>query len=286
MAVYRRGYQRYRGATTGPLARFLVLPRFAWARLLEQKIVVVILALSVFWPLACAGFIYVSNHADLWPGLGNDLTKFLAIDGSFFHVFMATQATVAVILSAFAGPNLIAPDLANNALPLYFSRPLSRSGYVLARMFVLVGLLSPITWVPGLLLFAMQTGLAGWDWFRANWTLGVAVFAGFVLWIVLVALVAMACSAYVRWRIVAGALVLGFFFILAGASELINNVLRVDWGYVLNPVKSIEQIWRAMLGVPLARGPEAMGSAIAVLTMAGLLLAVLYRKLRPVEVIR
>src|SRR5688572_4211903 len=206
MAVYRRGYQRYRGETTGPLARFLVLPRFAWARLLEQKIVVVILALSVFWPLACAGFIYVSNHADLWPGLGNDLTKFLAIDGSFFHVFMATQATVAVILSAFAGPSLIAPDLANNALPLYFSRPLSRSGYVLARMVVLVGLLSPITWVPGLLLFAMQTGLAGWDWFRANWMLGVAVFAGFLLWIVLVALVAMACSAYVRWRIVAGAL--------------------------------------------------------------------------------
>lgn len=286
MAVYRRGYQRYQGAITSPLARLLVLPRFAWSRLLEQKIVVVILCLSVFWPLACAGFIYVSNHSELWPGLGRELRSFLAIDGTFFHVFMATQATVAVLLSAFAGPSLIAPDLANNALPLYFSRPLSRNTYVLARMVVLLGLLSPITWVPGLLLFGMQTGLAGWDWFRANWGLGVAVFAGFVLWIVLVALVALACSAYVRWRIVAGALVLGFFFILAGASELINNVLRVDWGSLFNPVKSIEQIWRAMLGVQPARGPDALSSTIAVLMLAGVLLLVLYRKLRPVEVIR
>ena len=69
----------------------------------------------------------------------------------------------------------MAPDLTNNALPLYFSRPLSRFDYVLARLLVLVGLLSLVTWVPGLLLFAMQSGMAGWSWFAANWRLGVGL---------------------------------------------------------------------------------------------------------------
>jgi ABC-2 type transport system permease protein len=106
---------------------------------------------------------------------------------------------------------LIAPDLANGALPLYFSRPMSRAEYVLARLLVLVGLLSPITWSPGVLLFLMQSGMAGWTWLTENWDLGLGVFSGFLIWIGFVSLVAMASSAYVKWRIIAGALVLVFF---------------------------------------------------------------------------
>ena len=90
----------------------------------------------------------------------------------------------------------------------------------LALALVLVGLLSAVTWVPGVLLFSMQSGMAGWSWFVANWTMGAAIFLGFLLWVLLVGLVAMASSAYVKWRIIAGALVLGVFFVLAGASEL------------------------------------------------------------------
>src|SRR5262249_15078651 len=65
---------------------------------------------------------------------------------------------------------------------------------------------------------------SGWSWFRENWALGAGIFFGFLLWILFVGLVAMASSALVGWRIVAGALVLGFFFVLAGAAELANAV--------------------------------------------------------------
>ena len=67
----------------------------------------------------------------------------------------------AVFLAALAGPGLIAPDLANNALPLYFSRPLTRWSYALARLTVLVGMLSVVTWVPGLMLFGLQVRPGG-----------------------------------------------------------------------------------------------------------------------------
>ena len=136
---------------------------------------------SLFWPLACAVFVYISNHTELLQGLGGPLASFLNINGTFFLTFMGAQSFFAVLLAALAGPGLVAPDLANNALPLYFSRPLSRLDYVLARLLVLAGLLALVTWIPGLLLFGMQVGMAGWSWFAANWTLGAAVAGGFML---------------------------------------------------------------------------------------------------------
>jgi ABC-2 type transport system permease protein len=285
MAVYRRGYQRYQGPLTGSMSRLMVLPKFAWQRLMQQRLIVIILVAAMFWPLGCIAFVYLSNHVELLPGLGSEELSFLRINGNFFVVFMNVQAVFAVILSAFAGPSLIAPDLANGALPLYFSRPLSRTEYVLARMLVLVGVLSPVTWIPGLLLFIMQWGMAGQSWFATNWKLSGGIFFGLLLWILFVSLVAMTSSAYVKWRIVAGALVLGVFFVLAGAAELTNAVLRVEWALVLNPARAINQIWRWMLGADPIPGPEALPCLIAVAVMAALLLWVLERKLRPVEVV-
>jgi len=286
MAVYRRGYQRYQGPLTGRWSRLMVMPRFAWERLFQQRLLVILIVISMFWPLACAGFVYVANHLDLLPAVGQSgASRLLQIDADFFLVFMNAQSVFAVILAAFAGPSLIAPDLANNALPLYFSRPLSRADYVLARLMVLVGLLSPVTWVPGVLLFTMQSGMAGWTWFSENWRLGAAVVAGFMVWIVVVGLVALACSAYVKWRIIAGGLVLGVFFILAGAAEMMNAILRVDWASMFNPAKSMNQIWRALLGAESNQGLSTGDCAGVLVALAALLLWVLERKLRPVEVV-
>lgn len=285
MAIYRRGYERYEGELTGHIARLLVLPKFAAQRILAQRLVTTILVTAMFWPLACAVFVYLANRADLLQSFGAEMPDFMTVDAAFFVVFMNAQASFAIILAALAGPSLIAPDLANGALPLYFSRPLSRTEYVLARLLVLVGLLSVVTWVPGLLLFFMQSGMAGWSWFAGNWTLGAGIFFGFLLWVLLVGLVAMASSAYVKWRIVAGALVLGVFFVLAGAAELLNAVLRVQWATAFNPARAMNQIWRAMLGAEALPGPSAAQCLIAVGLMVALLLVVLERKLRPVQVV-
>src|SRR5512140_1704759 len=126
MAVYKRGYQRYQGPYTPHWMRVLAFPRFAWRRLMEQRLVAIVMVASLFWPLLCAGFIYLSNHSELWQGLGGGVASFLEINSKFFSVFMYPQAVFALILAALAGPGLVAPDLTNNALPLYFSRPLSR----------------------------------------------------------------------------------------------------------------------------------------------------------------
>lgn len=285
MAVYRRGFSRYTGELTGAWARLMVLPRFGWQQLAKRRVVTIVLVAAMFWPLACALFVYVANRADLLRDFGAEVPAILTVDATFFVVFMNAQATFAIILAALAGPGLVAPDLAHGALPLYLSRPLSRSEYVAGRMLVLIGLLSVVTWVPGMILFVMQSSMAGVSWLATNWSLGVAVFFGFLLWILLVSLVAMASSAYVRWRIIAGALVLGAFFVLAGAAELLNAVLRVEWATAFNPGRAMNQIWRAMLGADPLPGPGALQCLLAVGVMVLLLVAVLERRLRPVQVV-
>jgi ABC-2 type transport system permease protein len=150
---------------------------------------------------------------------------------------------------------------------------------------VLVGMLSVVTWVPGLVLFGLQAGLAGGWWFWSNWTLGAGMVAGFVLWLLVLSLVAMASSAYVRWRVVAGAVSLAFFFILTGVAEMINNVFRVDWGHIIDPAWAVNQVWCALLGVAPPEGPGALPSALALATLMVLLAAVIERRLRPVEIV-
>src|SRR5918992_4942113 len=284
MAVYKRGYRRYAGPLTGRWWRFMVLPRYSWRKLYEQRLVILLTMAAFIWPLLCTGFIYLTNHVELLQGLEPEFREFIQVDGRFFAIFMYVQAGFAVFLAALAGPGLIAPDLANNALPLYFSRPLTRWSYALARLTVLAGMLSIVTWIPGLILFGLQVGLAGGSWFRANWTLGAGMVAGFLIWLLILSLVAMASSAYVKWRIVAGAVSLAFFFILSGVAAMIDEVFRVTWGHVLDPAWAVNRVWCTLLGVDPPEGPGAVASIVALTLFMLLLVVVIERKLRPVEV--
>jgi ABC-2 type transport system permease protein len=262
-----------------------VLPRFAWQRIFQQRMVVLLMVVAMIWPLLCAIFIYLTNHVDLLKGVSRQFQNFIQVNANFFVTFMNFQGTFATVLAAFTGPGLIAPDLANNALPLYFSRPLRRSDYALARLITLFGLLSLVTWVPGLVLFGMQVGMAGSDWFYANWRLGLGIVAGFAIWILLVGLVAMASSAYARMKAVSGGLVLGFFFLLSGLSVMVNGIFRVTWGYALSPSWVCERIWYALLSLDPKPGPGVAASASVLLLVMFLLALIIERKLRPVEVV-
>ncbi len=284
MAVYRHGYTRYDGPLTPRRTRLLVLPRFSWQQLAGQKLMISVLVSAMFWPILCGLFVYVANRADLLAGFGA-IPDLLRVDRNFFQIFMFVQSLAAIVLAALVGPGLIAPDLSNGALPLYFSRPLSRTEYVVARMLALVGILSAVTWVPGLMLFSMQAGMAGSNWFADNWHIGLAIFFGFLLWILLVGLVALACSAYVKWKVVGGALVLAVFFVLGGAAELTNQILRVEWASAFNPARAMDQVWRAMLGIDPAPGPGTTTCVIALALMVLVLIAVIERRLRPVQVV-
>jgi ABC-2 type transport system permease protein len=146
-------------------------------------------------------------------------------------------------LTGFVGPGLVSPDLTNNALPLYLCRPFSRTEYVIGKMSVLALLISAITWVPGLLLFAFQAYLAGFAWLAENWWIAAAILLGSWIWILTLCLLALAMSAWVKWKIVAGTLIFVIFYVAAGFAEAIGAALHTDLGHVLNLFEVIRTIW-------------------------------------------
>jgi len=287
MAVYDHGYRRYVGERTSSLERLLVFPRYAYRDIFSSKLLMFIFALSLLPPIVEAVILYARHKAELLEAMGFDISQELTIGAGFFDVSLFIQTIVcAFLLTLFAGPSLISRDLADNGLALYFSRPISRTEYVLGKLLVLGALLSSITWVPCLILFGIQSNLQGWDWFVENLRIGIALFVGAWVWILLISLLALALSAWVKWRAAAALAMLMVFLSGSFFAHLINELFRTDWGHVVNLWVLVIIVFDQLFGTAPADGPPVLVAWIALAFFCGACLLLINRKLRAYEVVR
>ena len=249
MAVYKRSYKPYGGGLTGEWLRWLVLARYALERLFDSKLVVGFMVACYIFPIFAGCMIYLRYNVSAISLLGVNPSRLVEVDSNFFAIFLSSQGLFSFLFTAWAAPGLIAPDLSNNALPLYLCRPISKAEYVIGKMAVLFIPLSLITWVPGLLLWSIQAGLDTSGWGMNNIHLAAGVFIGSWLWILLLSLLGLALSAWVKWKIMASALLFGIFFISAAFSEIVNEVLDTKLGYLLNLGHLIGTLWAKFLQV-------------------------------------
>jgi ABC-2 type transport system permease protein len=284
MAVYRRNYKPYSGALTAAWSRCFVLFRYSRKNLFRSKFLTALFVICFFYPLLCLMMVYLAHSASFLQEMGVP-TGVLSIDNKFFFNFMSVQGVFAFLLTAFAGPGLISPDLANGALPLYFCRPFSRAEYVLGKSSVLVILLSQITWVPGLVLFVMQACLVGPSWAWSNLWIAGSLVTSSLIWIAILSLLAMALSAWVKWRIVAGALLLGVMFFGAGFGEAINAVLRTQSGHFFNVAYLMGTVWNGLFQVDSEHAIPVAQAWVALLGYCAICLGLLMRKVRAYEVV-
>lgn len=249
MAVYKRTYKAYRGPLTPAWSRFTVLSRYGFSTLFDSRPFTAFVVLCMVPFLACTVFIYFLHSATaqmiLGVRFGNNV-----VDSKWFLGYLGVQAWLGFILAAWAGPGMVSKDFANQSVQLYLSRPLSRAEYLLGKISVLGGLLSFTTWIPALILFGLQAQLQGhgWGWDHL-WVAGAIVVAG-LLWIALIALLSMALSVWVKWRIAATALMIGTFFVLPGFGAVVSAVMRTKWGNLLNLPYLITLVWAQLFRLP------------------------------------
>jgi ABC-2 type transport system permease protein len=287
MAVYKRTYKGYSGAITPAWSRFMILPRYSYARLFQSKFLIMFLVACFFYPLGCAAVIYLAHNLSFLKTFNIPAGNFIEINSKFFYYFATVQAVMGYVLTALVGPTLVSPDLVNNALPLYFGRPFSRAEYVIGKMSVLICLLSLITWIPGLILFTIQASLAGWDWTRNNLWLAWAIVIGPLVWDVILSLIAIAMSAWVKWKIAAGALILGVFFAGAGFGAAINGVMRTNYGTLIDLAQDNFVIWVKLFRVTDATVRIDVWDAVNALAVTCLIcLWLLFKKVRAFEVVK
>ncbi len=234
MAVYKRRYNPYTGSLTPGWSRFFVLTRDAFADLFKARFFVVLLVLSLVPILFFAAYIFIANNKTAQLLMQLRSAGLFSVENEFFIMIMFAQTQAAFLLNCWVGPVLIAGDLSNGALPLFLSRPFSRADYVLGKFAVLGLLLSAVTWVPCLLLFGLQAGLARNGWIWSHLWMVIPIVLCSAVWILMLSLLSLAVSAWVKLRIVATGVVFISFFIPAGLGEMFNAIMGTYWGRLLN----------------------------------------------------
>ena len=286
MAVYKRSYKGYEGPLTSRRARFLILTRYAAKGIFASRIVTGLFIISFFFPLVMIAGLYLNHNARVLSFMKIRGDHLFDMNGGYWMALMAVQSSMAFLLTAFFGPNMIAPDLANNALPLYFCHPLSRTEYVLGKACVILLLLSFVTWVPGLVAFGVEASLAGASWAWEHIAYAEGILLGSLLWISFLALLALALSAWVRWKLVAGALLLAVNFFTSGFAAALNAVLDTKWGSYLDPAKLLTAIYGNYFGLDLTLGVTTGGALLSYAVICAFCVWMLGRKVRAFEVVR
>jgi ABC-2 type transport system permease protein len=304
MAVYEHTYRPYTGAVTPLWSRFLVIPRHAFKSVFQSKLFLAFFIACLIYPLIAAIVIYLPHNESAKAIMKMTIGDLIPIDADFFYTFIATQGFFGFFLNLLVGPPLISRDLSNNALPLYLCRPFSRAEYVVGKMSVVLILLSLITWIPGLLLFLFQSYLGGWQWFKANLYLAGAIFVGSLVWMLLLALLSQAISAWVKWRLAASAALLGIFFIPSAFGGIINTIFMTRWGNLLSLNLMVRAVWRGLFGIFVRQSgrfegqingrdvnilfmePPIWSSWMVLIILALICLFLITRKVRAYEVVR
>jgi ABC-2 type transport system permease protein len=221
-AVYDRGYRPYDGPRGGRAAARWALLRASVRRALglrrswQQKVApFVLLGIAVIPAAINVGIGYVTRDS---------VADRIEIITYRSYVGVSTALLVFVALAA---PDVMCPDRRQRVLPLIFSRQLTGTDYVAAKLGAICGLLFLFSFIPQVVLYVGQT-LVSDD------ALGYVTGHTDVLWKVPVAIailslyygvIGVAMSSLTSRRIVAGASIVGLFLV----TSVVSGALIGEW---------------------------------------------------------
>jgi ABC-type transport system involved in multi-copper enzyme maturation permease subunit len=286
MAVYERTFRRYDGPLTDLRWRAAVITRYALEGVFASRLFTAFYAGCGLPTLVGVLLVYLAHNAALLEQLGASPDFLRALTAAFFEKLFIWQAVPAFFISVMVGPGLVAPDLSNSALPLYLSRPITRRDYVLGKLAVLVGLLSPVTWGGGLLVWLLQATLEGGSWWSDNLRIAVAYLVGHGVWIMVVSLLTLAVSAWVRLKPVAVATLVGLYLFLGAVAQSVNGMTGTKVGSVFNLVESVYVVVASIFSPDAPTDFPLWLACLSLATVAALSLLALRFKLKAHEVVR
>jgi len=156
MPIHDHSYRHWEGELKSHTFRWWVITREGLRIILRRKLFLIfILAPPAISYLVHGVMIYFANVSKDIVG-----TKIISVDPKFFFDFLTRQTFYVVIICVFGGSSLIANDLKNNALQLYFSKSLTRRDYLLGKFAIIMVLMAFVTLLPGILLFAQNVLLS------------------------------------------------------------------------------------------------------------------------------
>ena len=121
-------------------------------------------------------------------------------------------------------------------------------------------------------------------------SLAAGIFIGAVMWIVVLSMVGLAVSAWVKWRVIATGAIFAVVLVPAGVGGIASAILRTRWGLLLNMPVVMTELWQRILGAPESMNPRlqlpSFAMVLVLVTACLLSVAVLNARIRAREVVR
>ena len=247
MSIREQRFGPYRGTLTPARRKPLVIARYALGRLFDSRLFVAFFLICYIPALALAGAIYGYARVELM------ITPFIEIpeittklDAWLLSAALSISLSVSFLVVLVVGPALIAPDLANNAMPLYLSRGLRKRDYVLGKLLALFLVAGAATWVPCALLVLLSAEQALHQSWLAGVRLALALTATTLVWTSCLAMIAFALSAWVKTRPAATLGFLGLFVVADVIGDVLDTTFGGWVGSALDPSDAIDTVGQAL----------------------------------------
>jgi ABC-2 type transport system permease protein len=171
MPIFDQGYQHWKGPLTGHAWRWRAITQEGVRVQLHNRVLKLLLFVAWLPALALVAFVALWGLVEQGgEGVIGLVRRFLpaeilldprayraAMWTLAYSYFFKAEMILIMLLVVAAGPSLISADLRFNALPLYFSRPLTRWDYFIGKLGVIAALVGAVAVVPA--VFAYFVGL-------------------------------------------------------------------------------------------------------------------------------
>ena len=242
-----------------------MIARFALAATMRSRLFVAFLVACLVPSLVLLVAVYLRYNVGAIEDAETAIASVVDLDAWLFETVLDIAQVVTFLVVLVVGPGLIAPDLANNAMPLYLSRPVLKRSYVAGKLLVLVGLCVAVGLCPGLVLIVVNAGYGGEvDWLGAA-RLAAAFTTGVLAWTLSLAMLALAISAWVKWRPAATLGLLGAYIVTTTLGDVLESALGGRTASFLDLADAVQGISATLSGI----GEPAMPVALAGLVVAG-----------------
>ena len=227
MSIFNARYERYKGPLLSTRTRFLVITGTEIRRLWKEKWV------RRFFILASMPVIGFAIQLFVAARTGTSVDA----DRMYTNLFTFEAFFVALMMAAF-GASMIARDVNNRALTLYFTRPLDVDQYLWGKLTAAAAAILGVTLAPGLFLALARMSLSpGADLATFAWD-AVRLAGVSAVNALLVGTLILLLSSLIRSPRYVGFTWLGLFLFLEIARGVLTGVLGPD------PLLDLMSIWQ------------------------------------------
>ncbi|MFQ5718198.1 MAG: hypothetical protein ACE5IK_01485 [Acidobacteriota bacterium] len=278
MPIYDLSYRHWEGTLKSGAGRWWVIAEAGIRLLLAKRFFMFLLMLCWVPFFIEATYVYFELALGTGPGFG--------IGPWFFQYAFAWQLPALVLVTVYAGSGLIATDLAANALPIYFSKPITRLDYVAGKFAIIAAFLTLVFLMPVLVLFVFTAGVdPGLGFIKENYWLLASIIAYGLLIVAATSCLILALSSMARSGRVVGVTFMGIAIFSPAIGKVISLITGSDQMLVLSVADNISRLSDAFFFQQASTHLSPLLSLLAAGVACAWAAWVLSRRIRPVEVV-